>query len=102
MARVEFVRFRTPPADVESLLAARTAASEALHDIQGFRAAYLVSLDNHEWLDVTIWDDQAGEARTGFELPSVAAYTSLMSEVLGEEAGILVDPSHPSGSQVPQ
>jgi hypothetical protein len=96
MARVEFVRFRVLPTDVEPLLAARSAASEALQRIAGFRGAYLVSLEEHEWLDVTIWDhDESEGAPPAIEM--VAAYTDLMTEVLGEEAGVLVEPSPPSG-----
>jgi hypothetical protein len=89
---VEFVRFRSFPGQQAALRAARTAALDSLRPIVGFRAAYLVALDDDEWLDVTVWDTPSPPAdwRDG-----VAEYTNLMSEVLGEESGILQDDAGP-------
>jgi hypothetical protein len=88
MTIVEFVRFRTLPGQQAALQAARTAAVGDLGGAPGFRAAYLVSLEHDEWLDVIVWDtphpppDRGGRAQ---------AYTGLMSEILGEESGVVID-----------
>jgi hypothetical protein len=91
---VEFVRFRTLPCQQDALQAARTAAMSDLGGVPGFRAAYLVSLEHDEWLDVIVWDgphlppDRGGRAQ---------AYTGLMSEILGEELGVVIDGPEPHG-----
>jgi hypothetical protein len=85
---VEFVRFRTLPGQLAALRAARTAALDSLQGTVGFRAAYLVSLDHDELLDVTVWDTPSPPADCRGR---VVDYTNLMSEVLGEESGILLD-----------
>jgi hypothetical protein len=85
---VEFVRFRSLPGQLAALRAARTAALDSLQRTFGFRAAYLVSLDDDELLDVTMWDTPSPPADWR---DRVLDYTNLMSEVLGEESGILID-----------
>ena len=89
---VEFVRFRSFPGQQAALRAARTAALDSLQRIMGFRAAYLVALDRDEWLDVTVWDTPSPPPDWR---DRVVEYTNLMSEVLGEESGILIDEARP-------
>jgi hypothetical protein len=89
---VDFVRFRSFPGQVAALFAARKAALESLQRISGFRAACLVSLDQDEWLDVTVWDAPSPPPDWRDQ---VVGYTNLMSEVLGEESGTLVDDGRP-------
>ena len=88
MTTVEFVRFRSFPGQLAALCAARTTGLDNLQRLFGLRAAYLVCLDQDEWLDVTVWDSPSPPADWR---DRVVAYTNLMSEVLGEESGILVD-----------
>ena len=85
---VEFVRFRSLPGKLAALRAARMAALDSLQRTFGFRAAYLVSLDHDELLDVTVWDTPPPPADWR---DKVVDYTNLMSEVLGEESGTLID-----------
>jgi hypothetical protein len=85
---VEFVRFRSFPGQLAALRTARTSALDNLQRRFGLRAAYLVSLDHDEWLDVTVWDTSLPPADWR---DRVVEYTNLMSEVLGEESGILID-----------
>jgi hypothetical protein len=89
---VEFVRFRSFPGQLAALRAARTTALDNLERLFGLRAAYLVCLDQDEWLDVTVWDSPSPPADWR---DRVVAYTNLMSEVLGEESGILIDEVRP-------
>ena len=88
MTAVEFVRFRSVPGQLAALRAARTTALDNLQRLFGLRAAYLVSLDHDEWLDVTVWDTAFPPADWR---DKVVEYTNLMSEVLGEESGMLID-----------
>ena len=88
MTAVEFVRFRSFPGQLAALRAARTTALDNLQRLFGLRGAYLVSLDHDEWLDVTLWDTPSPPADWR---ERVVEYTNLMSEVLGEESGILID-----------
>ena len=88
MTAVEFVRFRSFPGQLAALRAARTTALDNLQRLFGVRAAYLVSLDHDEWLDVTVWDTPSPPADWR---DKVVEYTKLMREVLGEESGILID-----------
>jgi hypothetical protein len=93
MAWVDFVRFRVSPSRAESLLSARSGAIEAFRSRPGLRAAYLVKLEQGEWLDIIVWDgDQVAtdSFRAGAGLPEVAGYLDHMAEVLGEERGILI------------
>jgi hypothetical protein len=94
MSWVDFVRFRVSPGRTESLLSARSGAIEAFRSRRGLRAAYLVKLEQGEWLDVIVWDgdEAASESfKTGADLPEVVGYLDHMTEVLGEERGILID-----------
>jgi heme-degrading monooxygenase HmoA len=91
---VEFVRFRSLPGHTATLRQARTAALVSLQRVPGFRAAYLVSLEHDEWLDVTVWDTPSPPADWR---DSVVDYTNVMGEVLGEESGILIDAAGPRG-----
>jgi hypothetical protein len=94
MSWVDFVRFRVRPARAESLLSARAGAIEALRSRPGFRAAHLVRLEQGEWLDVIVWDGAEAAAepfQTGADLPEVVEYMDHMSEILGEERGILIE-----------
>jgi hypothetical protein len=94
MSWVDFVRFRVSPTGAESLLSARAGAIEAFRSRRGLRAAYLVELEEGEWLDVIVWDGDEGASdsfKTGADLPEVVGYLDHMTEVLGEERGILID-----------
>ena len=94
MSLVDFVRFRVSPGRAESLLSARSGAIEAFRRRRGLRAAYLVKLEQGEWLDVFVWEgDEAATDSfpTGADLPEVVGYMDHMTEVLGEERGILVE-----------
>ena len=94
MSWVDFVRFRVSPGRAESLLSARSRAIDAFRSRRGVRAAYLVKLEPGEWLDVIVWDgDEAATESfsTGADLPEVVGYVDSMSEVLGEERGVLID-----------
>jgi hypothetical protein len=90
---VEFVRFRSFPGQLAALRAARATGLDNLQRLFGFRAAYLVSLDHDEWLDVTVWDTPSPPDDWR---DRVVEYTNLMSEVLGEESGILIDEVRPA------
>ena len=81
-------------------MSARSGAIEAFRSRPGFRAAYLVKLEQGEWLDVMVWDGHEAATEsfsTGADLPEVAAYMDHMTEVLGEERGILIDGDPPGG-----
>jgi hypothetical protein len=92
MPEVEFLRFRIDARRSDALLDARDGAVQALRIHPGFVAAYLVELEHGEWLDVTVWDGPESEmaspphAAVG---PAMAAYADLITEVLGEERGLL-------------
>ena len=91
---VDFVRFRVSPGRAESLLSARSGAIEAFRRRRGLRAAYLVKLEQGVWLDGFVWegDEAANDSfPTGADLPEVVGYMDHMTEVLGEERGILVE-----------
>ena len=97
---VDFVRFRVSPGRAESLLSARSGAIEAFRRRRGLRAAYLVKLEQGEWLDVIVWDgDEAATETftTGADLPEVVEYMDHMTDILGEERGILIDADLPGG-----
>jgi hypothetical protein len=92
MPEVEFLRFRIDARRSGALLDARDGAVRALRTRSGFVAAYLVELEHGEWLDVTIWDGaQSGTASPpcAADGPAMAAYADLITEVLGEERGVL-------------
>ena len=92
MPEVEFLRFRIDTRRSDALLDARDGAVQALRTRPGFVAAYLVELEHGEWLDVTIWDGtESGMASTprAADVPAIAAYADLITEVLGEEHGLL-------------
>ena len=75
-------------------MSARSAAIEACRNRPGLRAAYLVKLEQGEWLDVVVWDGDEAAAQSfkaDGDLPEVATYVDHMTEVLGEERGILID-----------
>ena len=55
---------------------------------------YLVKLEQGEWLDVIVWDGDEAATESfsaGADLPEVVGYVDYMSEVLGEERGVLID-----------
>jgi len=92
MPEVEFLRFRIDARRSGALLDARDGAVQALRTRPGFVAAYLVELEHGEWLDVTIWDGtESGMASTphAADVPAITAYADLITEVLGEEHGLL-------------
>jgi hypothetical protein len=100
MAWVEFVRFRVSPSRAESWLSARSRAIEAFRSRRRLQAAYLVKLDQGEWLDVIVWAGNPAATDpvpTGADLPEVAAYLDHMAEILGEERGVLIDGDIPGG-----
>ena len=92
MPDVEFLRFRIDARRSDALIDARDGAVQALRTRPGFMAAYLVELEHGEWLDVTIWDGaESGMASPprAADSPAMAAYADLITEVLGEERGVL-------------
>jgi hypothetical protein len=107
MAIVQFTRFRVPPEREPAVLAARRASLQACREADPeLCGAYLVRLDDGEWLDIAIWAAQPGTEV--FDDPRQAAartgFYGQIDELLGEECGILVrqdagpDDSRPGGS----
>jgi hypothetical protein len=92
MPEVDFLRFRIDARRSDALIDARDGAVQALRTRPGFMAAYLVELEHGEWLDVTIWERaESGNASLprATDGPAMAAYADLITEILGEERGVL-------------
>ena len=93
MTIVQFTRFRTTPQREPIVLKARQASLRACRGAQPeLRAAYLIRLDDGEWLDIAVWAGRPGAE--AFDDPaqaaSRAAFYDQIDELLGEESGILV------------
>ena len=94
MSIVQFTRFRVAPDRKAAVLAARQSALRACQGSEPvLRAAYLVRLDDGEWLDIAVWDSRPGNE--AFDDPvqaaSRAVFYERLDELLGEECGILVE-----------
>lgn len=104
---MQFTRFRVPPGREPAVLAARRASLQACRGTEpGLCGAYLIRLDDGEWLDIAMWAAQPGS--DVFDDPrqaaARAAFYGQIDELVGEECGILVhqgadpDPSFRPGS----
>lgn len=94
MSIVQFTRFRVGPGQRAAVLEARRASLLACQGSEpALRAAYLVRLDDAEWLDIAVWDSRPGNE--AFDDPAQAAsravFYGMLDELLGEECGILVE-----------
>jgi hypothetical protein len=99
---VQFTRFRVAAGREPGVLEARRASLRACHGSEPrLRGAYLVRLQDGEWLDITVW--AAPPDADAFDDPAQAAsrtaFYGQIDELLGEECGVLVDDaaSQPSG-----
>jgi hypothetical protein len=88
----QFTRFRVIPAREHEVLAARRASLRECWDASPpLLEAYLLRLDEEEWLDVTIWAGHVcGEAATPAQSPARYAFFEQLDELLGEETAIAV------------
>ena len=94
MSIVQFTRFRVTADREPAVLAARQACLRACRGSEPeLRGAYLVRLDDGEWLDIAVWGGQPGAE--AFDDPaqaaSRAAFYGQIEELVGEESGILVE-----------
>ena len=93
MATVELTRFRVPADKTDRLLAARPAMlTDFRADRHGFLDAQLVSLPDNEWLDIVTWEtpeDFAASRDKGPNLPGIASFFALISELITSEEGSL-------------
>src|SRR5215469_9757451 len=94
MSIVQFTRFRVTAGREPAVLKARQASLRACHGCEPeLRRAYLVRLEDGEWLDIAVW---AGPSDTeAFDDPgqaaSRAAFYGQIDELVGEECGVLVE-----------
>lgn len=94
MRTVQFLRFRLPPGREERLLETHRAAAESCRaSYATFQAAFLVSLEDGDWLDVSFWDsDVDASGRSEPPPPDARAdFISQLDELLGDENGLLVN-----------
>jgi len=75
------------------LLAAHRAAVESCRaSYEAFRAAFLVQLEDGDWLDISVWDG-AAHAGSQTDYPPLKARADFISQLdglLGDENGFLV------------
>jgi hypothetical protein len=93
---VQFLRFRLPLEREARLIEAHQAAIESCRaSYAAFCAAFLVRLEDDEWLDISFWDgDVDGDGQAGY--PPVEARADFISQLgglLGDESGLLVSTS---------
>jgi hypothetical protein len=90
---VEFTRFRLRPDNVPIALAARAALNDGLrNDWAGFVGSMLIQIDARDWLDLSVWEDEAAcdAALTGVSR-AMATFLGLVEEVVGQERGTVVE-----------
>jgi hypothetical protein len=91
---VQFLRFGPPrEGGEEAVLEAHAAAVESCRaSYPAFEAAFLVRLEDGDWLDVSVWDrDTGADGGTGFPpLEARADFVSQLDGLLGDENGLLV------------
>lgn len=101
MSIVQFTRFRVAARREPAVLEARRASLRACDGSEPeLRRAYLIRLEDGEWLDIAVW---AGEPETEvFDDParaaSRAAFYDQLDELVGEETGIVVEETGPQPS----
>jgi hypothetical protein len=110
-ARVQFFRFHVPEGFETALVELRQASLESCGaTYPGLRGAFLVRLENGDWLDIAVWDASDGEQGGTEFYPPVEARAEFFAEVdglLGDETGVLIassmGPSFPGplGQRVP-
>jgi hypothetical protein len=90
---VQFLRFRLPSGVETRLLEAHKAAVESCRaSYPTFRAAFLVRLEDGDWLDVSLWDiavDGNGQTKSP-PLEARGEFISQLDGLLGDETGSLV------------
>jgi hypothetical protein len=93
-ARVQFSRFQVPEGSETALLSRRQASLESCGaTYPGLRCAFLVRLEDGDWLDIAVWDASQGEQSGTDFYPPVEARAEFFAEVdglLGDEIGALV------------
>lgn len=104
MCTVQFLRFQLPPGGEARFLEAHKAAVESCRaSYPAFRAAFLVRLEDGDWLDVSFWDsavDRDGQT----EYPPLEArgdFISQLDGLLGDENGLLVSSFNGSSFRCP-
>jgi hypothetical protein len=101
MSIVQFTRFRVTTEREPAVLEARQASLRACHGFEPeLRRAYLVRLDDGEWLDIAVWAAQPGTEALAdpARAASRTAFYGQIDELLGEECGILVEDAGPPPS----
>jgi hypothetical protein len=92
MTIVELTRFRVDPNRRDALLASRSAMiADFEADRVGFLSAALVELPGGEWLDIVRWrssTDREDSRTKGPNLPGIASFFGLVTEVVSSEDGI--------------
>jgi hypothetical protein len=102
MSIVQFTRFRVTAGREPAVLEARQASLRACQGSEPeLRRAYLVRLDDGEWLDIAVWAAQPGTETLAdpAQAASRTAFYRQIDELLGEECGILVEDAGPPPSR---
>ena len=98
MSIVHFTRFRVTAGREPAVLEARQASLRACQGSEPeLRRAYLVRLDDGEWLDIAVWAGQPGTGALADPAQAACrtAFYGQIDELLGEECGILVEDGGP-------
>ena len=95
MSVVELTTFTVRAERTAEMLAARAGMVEAFRrDRRGFRAARLVRVAEHTWLDFVEWDDDAAwdESKAkGANQPEIAAFFGTIDALVSSERGVRYD-----------
>lgn len=90
---IQFLRFRLPSGGEKRFLEAHKAAVESCRaSYEAFRAAFLVRLEDGDWLDISVWGS-AVDGGSQLGCPPLDARTEFIRQLdglLGDENGILV------------
>jgi hypothetical protein len=89
----QFLRFQSPPGGEGRLVQSHTAAVESCRaSYPAFRAAFLVRLEDGDWLDIAFWDSsEDGDGKPWYPpLEARADFVSNLDGLLGDETGLLV------------
>jgi hypothetical protein len=95
MATIEFTRFAITQDRTEALVAAHAAMVARLAaGCGGFRRACLVQVADDEWIDITVWDNDADADAAIIASPGTSGFFQLTDRILGQERGrTIVDDS---------
>jgi quinol monooxygenase YgiN len=91
MAVVEFIRFAISEDQRDALVAAHSALTSAFADAHaGFQRSCLVQVGAGEWVDITVWDDEAAADAAMVRSSETSGYFELIDRILGQERGMTI------------